>query len=98
VQIDEFPKVRMLEFKIKALLICFFENRHIIHFKFVLEGSIVNRTFYLELLSLGAAEENCGNISHRLLSTSGPVHPLLRVSQILAGESILGPAHPAVVF
>jgi hypothetical protein len=32
------------------MLICFFNIRGIIHFEFVLEGTTVNQTFYVEVL------------------------------------------------
>jgi hypothetical protein len=43
-------KPRMSKSKIKIMLICFFDNRGFIHFEFVLEGTTVNRTFYMEML------------------------------------------------
>jgi hypothetical protein len=36
--------------KIKTILICFFDISGIIHFKFVSEGAIVNKPFYVEVL------------------------------------------------
>jgi histone-lysine N-methyltransferase SETMAR len=43
-------KARMSKSKIKTMLICFFNIMGIIHFKFVLEGTNVNQTFYVEVL------------------------------------------------
>jgi len=43
-------KVRMSKFKIKSLLICFFDSQGIVHKEFVPPGQIFNQTFYWEVL------------------------------------------------
>jgi len=43
-------KVRMSKFKIKMMLICFFDSQGIIHKEFVPPGQTVNQTFYREVL------------------------------------------------
>jgi hypothetical protein len=43
-------KPQMLKSKIKTMLICSFDIRGIIHFKFVSKGTTVNHTFYMEVL------------------------------------------------
>jgi hypothetical protein len=44
------PGQRSQSPKTKAMLICFFDIRGIIHFEFVPEGTTVNHTFYKEVL------------------------------------------------
>jgi hypothetical protein len=43
-------KAWMSKSKIKIMLIYFFDNRGLIHFEFIPEGTTVNRTFYMEML------------------------------------------------
>jgi len=43
-------KARMSKFKIKLMLICFFDSQGIVHKEFVLQGQTVNQTIYRDVL------------------------------------------------
>jgi hypothetical protein len=76
------------------MLICFFDNRDIIHLEFVPEGATVNQTFYLGLLKgfVDAVRRKRGELWRDraliLRHDNAPTLSSLRVSQFLAGTSI----------
>jgi hypothetical protein len=50
--LDRPKKARQVRSNIKSMLICFFEQKGIVHKEFVPPGQTVNATFYYEVLKL----------------------------------------------
>jgi histone-lysine N-methyltransferase SETMAR len=90
----------MSKSKIKTMSICFFDIRGIIHFEFVPEGTIVNQTFYVELLKrlIDAVRPKRGEFwrdrSLTLHRGNVPAYSSLLMSQLLAGKGISAMDHP----
>jgi hypothetical protein len=90
VEIEKFPQAKEamdVKYKIKIMLICFFDIRGTIHFEFVPEKTTVNQTFYAEVLKRliealrykqGELWEDCSLILHH---NNAPAHSSLRASQ-----------------
>jgi hypothetical protein len=83
-----------------TILICFFDIRSIVHFEFLPEGTIVNQTFFVDVLKRiidavrrkrGESWRDCSFIFHH---ENAPAYSSLRVSQSLAGKDISATDHP----
>jgi histone-lysine N-methyltransferase SETMAR len=86
--------------KIKTMLMCCFDIRGIIYFKFLPEGAIVNQAFYVEVLKrlIDAMKHKQGELwrDHSLIlhHDNATAHSSFQVSQILAGKGISTMNHP----
>ena len=91
-------KNHLQESKVKTLLIDFFDNKGIIHKKFLPAGQTINTAFYQVVLNrLLQRPEMHRTGKWMLLHDNAPVHSAFRVRQILAQKMTALLVHPPYV-
>ena len=85
-------KTRMSKFKIKSMLICFFDSQGIVHKEFVPPGQTVNQTFYREVLE--RFRERVARVRTGIARTwmlyhdNAPCHTTDSINEFLAEKNI----------
>ena len=93
-------KSRLQKCKVKTLLIVFFDNKHIIHKKFVPAGQTINTVFYQTVLNRllkrirWVRPELQRTRKWTLLHDNSPVHSAIRVRRFLFQKMVAVPDHP----
>jgi hypothetical protein len=96
-------KQRMSKSKIKTMLLCFFDVRSIVHFEFLLEGTTVNQTFFVEVLKrlVDAMRRKRGELwrdgSLIVCHDNVPAHSSLGVLQYLTRKGLSVMDHALVL-
>jgi hypothetical protein len=92
-------KARMSRAQVKTMLICFFDQKGIVHFEFLEQGRTVNQHFYLEIMGRlreAVPQRRPELWPHALMlhHDNAPAHDVLTVWEFLAKKSILKLDHP----
>ena len=93
-------KARQLRFKIKLMLIVFFDMRGIVHMEFLPQGHTVNQHVYKEILRRllhSVHEKRCElwqDNTWLLHQDNAPAHNALSICQFLAGRKVTVLDHP----
>ena len=89
----------MSQSRVKTMLVCFFDHKGIVHYKFTAQGQMVNQQCYLELLtrlqeSIRRKRSGLWSDKWILDHDIAPAHDVLRVCEFLAKNSITKMDHP----
>ena len=92
-------KARMSRSQVKAMLVCFFDHKGIVLYKFIAQGQTVNQQCYLEVLTrlrVSVQRKRPGLWPDKwiLHHDNVPAHDALRFHEFLAKNSITKMDHP----
>jgi len=92
-------KARMSRSQVKIMLVCFFDQKGIVHYEFTAQGQTVNQQCYLEVLtrlreSVRKKRPGLWPDKWILHHDNAPAHDALRVREFLAKNSISKMDHP----
>jgi hypothetical protein len=92
-------KARMSRSQVKTMLVCFFDHKGIVHYKFITQGQTINQQHYLELLTklrecVRRKRPGLWPDKWILHHDNAPAHDVSRVRKFLTKNSITKMDHP----